>query len=533
MPRTRRGGNTAARDPQRFGSCACHRHMDQHSIPRPLRLSPRQRLAAVLTPALLVLAFDAATFWGTLRERGSRHAVDESHRTIETLQMVLAQSYAAQTEQQRYLLTGEATYLSRFDSAGAGLTSALARLHALKRDDPAPSRALADTLGALLNAQLAELRTSVAARQVNRAGSAQRVRGVETDRVSERAAQITDLLRRDEERELDARNHHEDGTTERLVFLVLLGAAASAAVSIAANTLLGRYGAGQEAFATELESLNRRLAEQSDSLRRVTDELRERTAAAEEANQAKSRFLAAMSHDLRTPLNAISGYVGLLQEGVRGPITPAQASDLQRIRESGEHLLSLIESILAFARTEAGTMEVRMEPVPAAALLRRVESSFLPQATEKGLRLRADAAPDGVWVMADLEKTERVLLNLVGNAVKFTPAGGEVAVHFVANGGDAVEIRVRDTGKGIAPEQLPLIFHPFVQVDREQVPERQRGVGLGLAISRELANAMGGELSAESEVGRGSVFTLRLRRAEPPPTRGDAPAPRTSARSAP
>ncbi|MBV9107855.1 MAG: CHASE3 domain-containing protein [Gemmatimonadetes bacterium] len=508
--------------------------MGQHSIPRPLRLSPRKRLAAVLTPALLVLAFDAATFWGTLRERGSRHAVDESHRTIETLQLVLAQSYAAQTEQQRYLLTGDTAYLHRFDAAGPGLTAALARLHALKRHDPAPSRALADTLDALLNTEMAELRASVAlARQGDRAGAMARVRRPQPDPAANRAARITALLRRDEERELKARNRHEDGTTEGLVFLVLLGAAASAGVSIAANMLLGRYGAGQEAFATELESLNRRLAEQSDSLRRLTEELRERTDAAEEANRAKSRFLAAMSHDLRTPLNAISGYVGLLQEGVRGPITPAQASDLERIRDSGEHLLSLIESILSFARTEAGTLEVRMEPVPAAALLRRVESSFLPQAAEKGLRLQADGAPDGVWVMADLEKTERVLLNLVGNAVKFTPAGGHVTVHCTANGGDAVEIRVRDTGKGIAPEQLPLIFRPFVQVDREQVPERQRGVGLGLAISRELANAMGGELTAESEPGRGSTFTLRLRRAEPPPVTGDGAGTRTSARSAP
>ncbi|HSU14769.1 ATP-binding protein [Longimicrobium sp.] len=488
---------------------------------RPLRLSPRQRLAAVLTPALLVLAFDAATFWGTLRERGSRNVVDESHRTIEALQQVLATSSAAETAQQRYLLTGDESALVPFERARGEMGTLLARLHALTADDPEAAKARADTLERVITQRMDELRATAAlARAGDRAGALQRVRSARVARLADEAARVADAVRGNEEAELSARGTREEGVTRRLVLLVVLGAAACAGVTLAVNALLGRYGASQEAFAGEMERLNARLAEQSAALQQLTAELQERTSAAEEANRAKSRFLAGMSHDLRTPLNAISGYTDLLETGIRGPVNDAQKADLQRIRASSRHLLSLIDTILSFARTESGKLEVRVEPVPAAGLVRGIESSFLPQLAEKGLHYECDPGPPGLWVMADPGKTERVLLNLIGNAIKFTDAGGRVAVRC-EDEGDVVAIHARDTGRGIARDQLPHVFQPFVQVDREQVPEAKRGVGLGLAISRELAVAMGGTLTVESEVGRGSVFTLRLPRA-PIPARAPA-----------
>ena len=491
--------------------------------PRPLRLSPRQRLAAVLTPALLVLAFDAASFWGSQRERASRLDVDRSHRTIETLQRVLISSATAEAAEQRFLATGDPRALGPFARAEADLPAHLARLQELKKDDARSSIALADTLERLIGAEMDEMRASIAlARRGDRSAAVRREESGGAVRAGEQVARVTAALQRDEENELRSRGDREERVTERLIALVVLGALATAAVSLAVNWLLGRYGASQEAFAGELASLNRQLAEQSASLQQLTAELQERTDAAEEANRAKSRFLAGMSHDLRTPLNAISGYVELLEMGVRGPVSEAQKADLGRIRDSSRHLLSLIESILSFARTESGKLEVRPEPVPAAALVRQAESSFLPQAAQKQLRYSSDGA-EGVWVMADPEKTERVLLNLIGNAIKFTPAGGEVTVRC-EDEGDRVAIHVRDTGRGIPPEQLPLIFQPFVQVDREQVPQNQRGVGLGLAISRELAVAMGGELTVESEPGRGSTFTLHLPRASAPHPHADAAA---------
>ncbi|HEX6861775.1 MAG TPA: HAMP domain-containing sensor histidine kinase, partial [Thermoanaerobaculia bacterium] len=299
------------------------------------------------------------------------------------------------------------------------------------------------------------------------------------------------------------------------------------------NSMLARYGASQERFSAEVERANRLLEEQqvelelqneqlSDQsaemeaqnarLQLLADELAARTEAAEAANLAKARFLAAMSHDLRTPLNAIGGYVDLLEMGVRGPVNEAQSGDLQRIRHSARRLLAMINDILGFARIEAGHVEVRPEAVPLDAAVREMESSFLPQAAERGLEYAFVPGADGVIVHADPEKMQQVLLNLVTNAIKFTEPGGRVTLGYEVEG-DAVLIRVRDTGRGIAPDKLPGIFEPFVQVDRERTDAAHQGVGLGLAISRELARAMGGELSAESAPGEGSTFTLRLLRA--------------------
>jgi signal transduction histidine kinase len=501
--------------------------MTGSDTPRPLRLSPRQRLAAVLTPALLVLAFDAATFYGTLRERGSRQVVDESHRTIEALQEVLGTASAAEIAQNRYLLTGDERALAPLDRAQGELRALLPRLHALTTRDSLDARSRGDTLEQVIAARMDEMRAIVAqARGGDREGAVKRVASPRSARLAMEAERLATAVRRNEESELDDRGIREEGVTRRLIFLVVLGAAACAAVSLAVNALLGRYGASQEAFAGEMAALSRRLAEQSASLQQLTAELQERTDAAEEANRAKSRFLAGMSHDLRTPLNAINGYVELLETGIRGPVNEAQQTDLRRIRASSGHLLSLIDAVLSFARTESGQLEVHVEAVPAAGLVRGLDSSFLPQLAEKGLRYECDTGPAGLWVMADPGKTERVLMNLIGNAVKFTDAGGRVSVEC-ADEGEYGAIHVRDTGRGIAADQLPLVFQPFVQVDREQVPAAKRGVGL--AISRELAVAMGGTLSVESEVGRGSVFTLRLPRAPAPPASPNAASARDAA----
>ena len=239
----------------------------------------------------------------------------------------------------------------------------------------------------------------------------------------------------------------------------------------------------------------------------VTDQVRGREMA-EQANRAKAEFLANMSHELRTPLNAIGGYADLLLLDVRGALSPAARGDVERIRRSGQHLLSLINDILNFARIEAGQLAYHLEPVRLDALLADLEALVAPQVAQRGL---AYVSPDGARAVAwaDPEKTRQVMLNLVTNAIKFTEPGGRVTVGCEA-AADGVCIHVRDTGRGIPPEQLDRIFDPFVQVDRHLTAHSQQGVGLGLAISRDLARGMGGDLSVESAVGRGSTFTLRL-----------------------
>ena len=241
-------------------------------------------------------------------------------------------------------------------------------------------------------------------------------------------------------------------------------------------------------------------------------------AEAETANRAKADFLATMSHELRTPLNAIIGYSDLLDLELRGPLTEAQREDIRRIRRSSSYLLGLINDTLNFARVEAGRVEIALTDVPVNATLRGMEALIAPQVAARKLHYEYRGCDEDLRVRADPERLEQILVNLLTNACKFTEPGGRVALECerrVRN----VRITVRDTGRGIPAERLDTIFEPFVQIDRHLTHESQQGVGLGLAISRDLARAMDGDLTVESAVGEGSTFTLILPRAAVVPER--------------
>jgi signal transduction histidine kinase len=231
---------------------------------------------------------------------------------------------------------------------------------------------------------------------------------------------------------------------------------------------------------------------------------------AEAANRAKADFLASMSHELRTPLNAIGGYVDLLEIGVHGPLTDAQRNALTRVTANQRHLLTLINDVLAFAKLEAGQVEFDLRPLLVADLLASVDRLVAALAHAKGIALSIQDGASPLQVVGDEERVRQILLNLVGNAIKYTPSGGWVVLTGEQDGTE-VAIRVRDNGPGISQEQQQRIFDAFVQVDR-RLNHPQEGVGLGLAISRDLARAMGGDLHVESTPGDGSTFTLRLPR---------------------
>jgi PAS domain S-box-containing protein len=268
------------------------------------------------------------------------------------------------------------------------------------------------------------------------------------------------------------------------------------ALTLASGDALPRY-TGEEA--ARLEELGRRVALAVDNARLYAEAIH--------ANAAKSEFLAVMSHELRTPLNAIIGYADLLDAGVAGDLNAPQREQLGRIRIGSKHLLRLIEEVLLFSRLEAGREEVLRERVDLAVLAREACSLVEPLAREKGLEFRVELAPEPVWVVTDTGKVHQIVLNLLSNAVEFTDAGA-VELTLREEGTDAV-LGVRDTGIGIAPENLERIWDAFSQV--EQAPTRRvGGTGLGLSVTRNLARLLGGDVTVASEMGRGSVFTLRL-----------------------
>ena len=242
-------------------------------------------------------------------------------------------------------------------------------------------------------------------------------------------------------------------------------------------------------------------------------------AEAEEASSAKTQLLSMMSHELRTPLNSIIGHLDLLDADVYGPLSDAQREAMARAGRSAVYLSSLINDLLNFARLTSGHVEYETERVPlggARGVLSDIRALVAVQAAARGVTIQEDAVDGSLVLLADAEKVRMIVVNLVTNAIKFTEPGGTIALSCTADPagpGAMVHLRVADTGRGIAADQFERVFEAFVQVNRHHSQGSQQGVGLGLAISRQLARAMGGELQLESTLGIGSTFTLSLPRA--------------------
>jgi signal transduction histidine kinase len=255
-------------------------------------------------------------------------------------------------------------------------------------------------------------------------------------------------------------------------------------------------------YVTELEGTRNELQATTASLSLALE-------AAATSSQSKSQFLATMSHELRTPLNVIIGFSELLKSEALGPLgDPRYREYSADIHASGSHLLSLINDVLDFSKAEAGRLDLREEPLD----LREVLSDCLrltaPGAREAGITVTADLPSAAPSVLADARRMKQIALNLLSNALKFTPSGGTVKVSLLVDG-DGMAVVVSDSGIGMTPEQIPVALEPFGQVD-SSLSRQHEGTGLGLPLCRRFAEAHGGSLTIESAIGEGTSVTVRL-----------------------
>jgi PAS domain S-box-containing protein len=242
---------------------------------------------------------------------------------------------------------------------------------------------------------------------------------------------------------------------------------------------------------------------------RLEHQLRDKNFQLEKAGEAKDAFLAAMSHELRTPLNAIIGFTGILLMGLPGPLNEEQSRQLQLVETGGQHLLSLINDVLDLAKIEAGQVEIAPEPVDCTAVVRTIAASMRPQAVDKGVALIVDLPPEPCIAVIDRRALDQILINLIGNAIKFTNQG-EVRVSLARDCPTRPwGLTVSDTGPGIDLAEQSQVFNAF----HRTTDARRRGddgAGLGLYISRTLAELMGCRMHLTSSLGQGSAFTLTL-----------------------
>ncbi len=316
-------------------------------------------------------------------------------------------------------------------------------------------------------------------------------------------------------RDLESRSLRKDGSVVHIVW--------SAVWSPTERRL---YGVARDD--SERRRLMSELQQRAQALQQSALQLEVAKDAAESADRTKSVFLATMSHELRTPLNSIIGFTGIVVQGLAGPLNAEQAKQLGMVRDSARHLLALINDVLDISKIEAGELVVVNEPFDLAASIRKVSGSVAPLAAAKGLELEIAVAPGVSRMTGDMRRVEQILLNLLGNAIKFTESG---SVKFKASLIEqwqpdashgfttpeaasaapctAVSLQITDTGIGIQPENIPLLFKPFRQVD-SALSRKHDGTGLGLAICRRLTSLMGGQIEVSSVWRQGSTFTVTL-----------------------
>ena len=261
----------------------------------------------------------------------------------------------------------------------------------------------------------------------------------------------------------------------------------------------------QEKLKEYQEHLEELVKERTIESEEKTEELEKANLKLQELDRLKSMFIASMSHELRTPLNSIIGFTGIILQGMSGEINSEQEKQLTLVKNSASHLLDLINDVIDISKIEAGKVEIIIEEFDLSVLAQEIKDSFTVAVDKKGLELSLQAPPT-LTIKSDERRTKQILVNFVSNAVKFTDRGG-IEIKILKKD-ETVEISVRDTGIGIKKEDVDKLFNAFSRIPN--LGKIEEGTGLGLYLSKKIADLLGGDITAESEFGKGSVFTLTL-----------------------
>ena len=472
-------------------------------------MTVRQKIAIALASAVLTLLVGVAALAVVLRLRGAVAAVDHTNAVIRNLENALGAIVDAETGQRGYIITGDSSYLGPYRDGRVAVDSYFVALRQLVADDP-HQRARLDTLQEIANAKVQELDRSVELRAVDASAALAHVRSGVGKALMDSARVVATHMTETERRRLAERARARMRTRNLALGVIIIGTLGAFLLAFITNRSIRSDVITQQRTREQLELQAQQLEEQQvvmeetlEQLRKTTTEAEEARDAADVANRAKTDFLAVMSHELRTPLNAIVGYTELLHDGVAGPVSDVQREQLERVQLSARHLVELVDDILSFSRLESGSESIRIAPIDLAEVTRQAGALVEPVATAKGLTLTIDAPNESARFTSDPAKVRQVLVNLLSNAIKFTDEGG---IRLASRAEDGrVVFEVVDTGIGIAPEHQEQVFETFWQVD--QTATRKRGgAGLGLSVSRRLARALGGDLSVESAIGKGSRF---------------------------
>ena len=460
-------------------------------------MSVRRKIIAALLAGVMVLLVGILSFVTVRQFARATRGVDRTVEVILRVESVISMLKDAESAQRGYLITSDSAYLR----SGAGRDSIPLQLAALRQlnADNQVRLARLDSLSDVVAAKLRELDEVIVTRQ--RVGLPAALALVRTDRgmrLMTDARRIAAAIEDQERQILRAQEQERRRTGTAALWIIALGSISAVVLIVAINRSIRD---DVEAFATVVRDATaaREEAERARSL-------------ALSASQAKSDFLATMSHEIRTPINAVLGYSELLSLGLAGPLTDEQRRQLDRITSSTRHLLGLVNEVLDLAKVESGTMRVEVGVAEAGETVDAAIALVRPQAASRGIIVsdRCEGHRTARYV-GDEPRVRQVITNLLVNAVKFTDAGGSVAVNCEIDATPEegsglgqqkyVAIRVSDTGIGIPATQQHLIFQPFVQAGGESrtAYARQRsGAGLGLAISRQLAQLMGGDITVRS-----------------------------------